>query len=198
MELGLKSGFSAGFRNAFLIRRSARAWLLSQDQSSCISSWDIKFGFGLFSASHSSWTCAIIRAPLPYSGCCGWCCCWTAHKFRNNHHCYMARKFSPTARAFIGYFEVTWHLTMRQFPAKISERATLQNLGRQRVTVHHYPRMSIFINLYTESFSSPAIYETNHLKAGPSGNSYFYFMHWDSWSRKTNINYFPRDQSLSV
>lgn len=33
MELGLKSGISAGFRNAYLIRTSARAWLLSQDLS---------------------------------------------------------------------------------------------------------------------------------------------------------------------
>ena len=35
----------------------------------------------------------------------------------------------------------TWHLTMKLFPAKISERATLQNLWRQRVTVHDHPRM---------------------------------------------------------
>ena len=41
----------------------------------------------------------------------------------------------------IGYFEVTWHLKMKLFPAKISERATLpQSVWRQRViTVHCYP-----------------------------------------------------------
>ena len=44
-----------------------------------------------------------------------------------------------TARALIGYVEVTWHLTMKLFPAKISERASLQNLWRQRVTVHCCP-----------------------------------------------------------
>ena len=33
MELGLKSGISAGFGNAFLIRTSAQAWLLSQELS---------------------------------------------------------------------------------------------------------------------------------------------------------------------
>ena len=33
----------------------------------------------------------------------------------------------PTARALIGFFEVRRHLTMK-LPAKISERATLQNL----------------------------------------------------------------------
>ena len=42
--------------------------------------------------------------------------------------CYVAGIFFPTARALIGYFEVTRHLTMKLFPAKISERATLQNL----------------------------------------------------------------------
>ena len=56
-------------------------------------------------------------------------------------NCYIAENLFPTARALIGYFEVTWHLTMKLFPAKISERATLQNLWRQRLTVHNYPRM---------------------------------------------------------
>ena len=40
-------------------------------------------------------------------------------------------------RALVGYFEVTWHLTIKLFPAKISERAKLQkNLWRQEVIVH--------------------------------------------------------------
>ena len=38
----------------------------------------------------------------------------------------MAGNFFPTAHALIGYFEVTWHLTMKLFPMKISEQATLQ------------------------------------------------------------------------
>ena len=46
--------------------------------------------------------------------------------------CYRARNFFPTVQALIGHFEVTWHLTMKPFPAKISERVTLQNLWRQR------------------------------------------------------------------
>ena len=37
-------------------------------------------------------------------------------------------KFVPTARALIGYFEVTWHPTMKPFPAKTSQQATLKNL----------------------------------------------------------------------
>ena len=47
---------------------------------------------------------------------------------------YSWKFFPQTAHALIGYFEVTWHLTMKLFPAKISERATLQNLWCQRVT----------------------------------------------------------------
>ena len=51
---------------------------------------------------------------------------------------YIAGNFFPTACTVIGYFEVTWHiyLTMKLFPAKISEKATLQYLWCQRVTVH--------------------------------------------------------------
>ena len=44
----------------------------------------------------------------------------------NQYCCYIAGNFFPTARALIGYFEVTWHLTMKLFPANISERGTLQ------------------------------------------------------------------------
>ena len=37
-------------------------------------------------------------------------------------NCYTARNFFPPARALIGYLEVTWHLTMKLFPDKISEQ----------------------------------------------------------------------------
>ena len=37
-------------------------------------------------------------------------------------NCYTAGNFFPPARALIGYLEVTWHLTMKLFPAKISEQ----------------------------------------------------------------------------
>ena len=55
--------------------------------------------------------------------------------------CYRAGYFFLTARALTGYFEVTRQLTMKPFPAKISERTTLQNLWRLRVTAHCYSRM---------------------------------------------------------
>ena len=45
---------------------------------------------------------------------------------RRGSNLSIAGNFFPTARALIGYFEVTWHLTMKLFPAKISEKATLQ------------------------------------------------------------------------
>ena len=56
--------------------------------------------------------------------------CWTSsfsltEKFQfmilHNLHCYIAENFFSTARSVIGYFEVTWHLTMKLFPAKICE-----------------------------------------------------------------------------
>ena len=67
---------------------------------------------------------------------------------------------------------------MKLFPAKISERETVQNLWRQRVTVHCYPRMLTNDRRYSEvswilSFKISS-YVTNDLKTGPSGNSQFF------------------------
>ena len=58
--------------------------------------------------------------------------------------------FFPKVRALIGYFKVTWHLTMKLFPAQISQQVTLQNLWRQRVTVHCYPWMLTDDRCYNE------------------------------------------------
>ena len=65
-------------------------------------------------------------------------------------NCYIAGNVFPTVRTFIGYFEVTWYPLMKLFPAKISERATLQNLWRQRVTVRCYPQMLIYDRRYSK------------------------------------------------
>ena len=43
---------------------------------------------------------------------------------RTIQHCFVAGNFFSTARGLICYFEVTRHLTMKLFPAKISEQAT--------------------------------------------------------------------------
>ena len=72
-----------------------------------------------------------------------------------HYHYHIAGNFSPTSPTHIGYFEVTWHLTMKPFPAKISERATLPNVWRHRITVHCF-----FFGGYI----------TDPLKSGPSGN----------------------------
>ena len=44
--------------------------------------------------------------------------------------CYIAGNVFPTARALVGYFEVTWHLTMKLFPAKITQGVILSNNGK--------------------------------------------------------------------
>ena len=59
----------------------------------------------------------------------------------NNSFCFLTGNFFPTSYTLLGYFEVTWQLTMKLFPAKIFERATPQNLWCQSVTVLCYPRM---------------------------------------------------------
>ena len=48
-------------------------------------------------------------------------------------YCYIAGVFPATGRPFIGYmqFMVTWHLTMKLFPAKCHEWAILRKLWRQ-------------------------------------------------------------------
>ena len=40
----------------------------------------------------------------------------------HNFSCYVAGNFFLAARALVGYVEVTLQLTMKPFPAKISER----------------------------------------------------------------------------
>ena len=51
----------------------------------------------------------------------------------NKCSCRIAGVFPATARPFIGQSIVTWHLerTMKLFPAKCHERATLRKLWRQ-------------------------------------------------------------------
>jgi len=47
---------------------------------------------------------------------------------KKQYYCFTAGNFFLTACTLIGYFEVTWHLTMELVPAKIAERATMQDL----------------------------------------------------------------------
>ena len=85
----------------------------------------------------------------------------TPHAWSITHICTcIAGIFFPTVRALIGYFEVTWHLTMKLFlPAKISERGTLQNLWRQRVTMQCLlPRMLTARKIYFHKFVGEKVF----------------------------------------
>ena len=53
--------------------------------------------------------------------------------------CCIAGVFPATARPFISYFMVTWHLTMKPFPAKCHEWATLQKLWSQTENISLLP-----------------------------------------------------------
>ena len=113
--------------------------------------------------------------------------CLSAAKGRlqlNKKYCYIAGNFFPTACALIGYFEVTWHLIMKLFPAKMSERATLQNLWRQRVTVHDYP------------LSWPTTAVTARFYKFPA-TKFRLRQHWDSRETKLTVS-LGTSQYLSV
>ena len=127
----------------------------------------------------------------------------------HNCFCYVDGNFFSTVHALIGYFEVTWHLTMKLFPAKISEQATMQNPWRQRATVQCYLWMLTIWEIYfhtfvlKEGFFFFMGYITNHLKTGPSGFKQLSLFpsHLNvslSSTSGNKINAFPRNQSLNV
>ena len=118
---------------------------------------------------------------------------------------------------------VTWHLTMKLFPAKCHEWATSQNLWRQtgkQFTVtremltavardQRWPDVVAGISARFSKFAFVLFcYITNHLMTGPLGNSEFCFPRISMFpltsSRETlrfsgnKIHWSPRDQSLSV
>ena len=114
-----------------------------------------------------------------------------------NRHCYIAGNFFSTTRSLIGYFKVKWHLPMKLFPAKISERATLQNLWRQRVTLHCYPRMLTndrFQLYYRGQIESQLCWDSRETKLTVSrANSHKVF---NSLVGNERINFFLRDHFL--
>ena len=135
--------------------------------------------------------------------------CYTAVKFASfNFICYIAGVFPATTRPFIGQFMVTWHLTMKLFPAKRHERATLRKLWRQPgnsslLPAKCWPLLHYLFSTGLTRFCSI----TNHLMPGPLGNSEFCFPRismFSTSSRETlrfsgnKFHCSPRDQSLSV
>ena len=78
---------------------------------------------------------------------------------------------------------VTWHLTMKLFPAKCHERATLRKLWRQTgnsslLPAICWPLLHVMAGI-SSRFSNFAFvlfcFITNHLMTGPLGNSEFCF-----------------------
>ena len=111
---------------------------------------------------------------------------------------------------------VTWHLTMKLFPAKCHDRATLRKLWRQTgnsslLPTKCWPLLQDIARISAQ-FSNFAFvlfcYITNHLMTGPLGNSEFCFPRTSLFpstsSRETltfsgnKIHCSPWDHSLSV
>ena len=65
-------------------------------------------------------------------------------------NCYISGNFFPTARALIGYFKVTWHLTIKLFPAKISQQIYDVREWQCTVTRFCYPRVLTDVRLYSK------------------------------------------------
>ena len=84
---------------------------------------------------------------------------------------YISGNFFPTARALIGYFKVTWHLTIKLFPAKISEQIYDVREWDCAVTRESWPTsvVTAWFNEFPELQISSCM--TKHLNIGPSGNN---------------------------
>ena len=122
----------------------------------------------------------------------------------NKSNCYIAGNFFSTARGLIGYCEVTWHLTMKLFPAKLSERSTFPmtsegNNAMLPANVHRWPPLQRGLmnfqlqnfQLYNKSWlndwslGKQLILFPSNLNVSLVGTSRF-------WGNK--INCLPRDQ----
>ena len=117
-----------------------------------------------------------------------------------NNICTSISCMAPT---LIGYFKVTWYLTMKLFPAKISEQATLQNLWRQRVTVLCYlwmltqqPLLQLgFMNFQLQNFQlcnkSPKYWSLGKQLC-------ISLKHWDSLEPKFTVSQGTTYQELNI
>ena len=115
---------------------------------------------------------------------------------------------------------VTWHLTMKPFPAKCHERVALRKLWRQTensslLPAKCWPLLHVIwacswrwpdVAGISGRFSKFAFvlywYVANHLMTSPLGNSEFCFPRISIFERlrfsENNIQCSPRDQSLRV
>ena len=101
---------------------------------------------------------------------------WARRLGRINPIVYSRKFFPNSARS---HWFLRGHMTSNNETVshqKISERTTLQNLWRQRVTLHCYPRMLTDDRRYSKVkwISSVRIssHITNHLMTVPSGNDW--------------------------
>ena len=120
---------------------------------------------------------------------------------------------------------VTWHLTVKLFPAKCHEWATLRKLWRQTgnssllpancCPLFHVIRGGLMLSLESQRVFQNLLlflfcYISNHSMTGPFGNSEFCFprvsmfprirlgKHWDSWETKSTVPLGTSHQVLSI
>ena len=65
-------------------------------------------------------------------------------------HCYIAGNFFPTGHILIGYLEVTRHLTMKLFPAKISE---LETIAKSLISAGNTALLPVSVDCLRDLFS---------------------------------------------
>ena len=106
----------------------------------------------------------------------------------HNCFCYVAGNFFSTVHALIGYFAVTWHLTMKLFPAKISEQATMKNPWPHRATMHCYQWLLTAWEIYFHKFVLKKVFFLHGL----------YNKSLKDWSLGKQLSLFPSNLNVSL
>ena len=112
--------------------------------------------------------------------------------------CSPAGNFFPTARTLIGDFEVTWHLTMKLFPAKISERATLQIILRQMVWSLTSPENRSIIMVPLQTTVSRKYNHPYSICLYKEHRSFFFSLHNNSCSQTFLQQVFGEENKLRM
>ena len=119
---------------------------------------------------------------------------------RYNANCYIARNFFLTARAIIGYFEVTCHQTNETVSRQNLWKGTLLNLCRQRETVHCYPRMLTGSAIHSIQF--PEISVQNSMDrfgaTGKVSKKLIHLLRWITFPGRTGLNFGWMDRAPAL
>ena len=99
----------------------------------------------------------------------------------NKKYCYIAGNFFPTARALIGYFEVTWHMTSN------NENVSCQNLWAGNVAKSMTSEGNSAHVVLTDDCSCSEVLWIFSFKISPQATLRF---------SGNKINCFPPDQSI--